>query len=201
MKITTVEAIGRRFRELVADIDVHPYYKRFQTTPHHDGSPHIESDGEYFSFVVTERGQELKRVKSNDPEEILYMLLDGITQVAATEYELKIRVEGTDGREVWFPYQEQLLGALKPEWGLRKRREHERVLVEHPFDERAEPPAAPERQSRSEKSPLHPIASSTASREGQYGSSPYGTTLSSRRTPVNATAPNKRLEANRPPNN
>ena len=133
--ITTVEDIGRKFRELVAGLDVHPYYKTFHTTPQHDGSPHIEKEGDTFCYVITERGQEFKRIRTTDPDEILYMLLDGITQVVATTYELKHRVEGSDGREVWFPYQERLLGDLKPEWGLRKRREHEKILIRHRFHE------------------------------------------------------------------
>ena len=137
-KITTVEGIGRRFRELAADLDVHPYYKKFHTTPQHDGSPHIEKEGDQFCFVVTERGSELERIRTNDPDEILYMLLEGVTMVVATDYELKNRVEGTDGREVWFPYQEKLLYDLKPEWGARKRHEHQRILTAHPFRKKAE---------------------------------------------------------------
>jgi hypothetical protein len=137
-KITTVEGIGKRFRELVVDLDVHPYYKTFHTTPQHDGSPHIEKEGDKFCFVVTERGSELDRIRTKDPDEILYMLLEGVTSVIATAYELKNRVEGTDGREVWFPYQEKLLHDIKPEWGDRKRHEHQRILGTHPFRKKAE---------------------------------------------------------------
>lgn len=132
--ITTVESLGRRFRELVAKLDVEPDYKTFHTTPQHDGSPHIEKEGDDFCFVVTERGSECKRVRATDPEQILYMLLDGVTLRVATTYELKNRVEGTDGREVWFPYQEQLLRELKPEWGERKREEHDKILKTHPLN-------------------------------------------------------------------
>ena len=132
-KITTVEGIGQKFRELVSGLDVDPYYKVFHTTPQHDGSPHIEREGNEFCFVVTERGTEFKRVRTADPDEILYMLLNGVTLVAATGYELNNRIEGTDGREVWFPYQQRLLHDLKPEWGDRKKREHLKILTTHPF--------------------------------------------------------------------
>jgi hypothetical protein len=137
--ITTVDCIGRKFRDLVAGLDVDPYYKVFHTTPQHDGSPHIEKQGNEFSFVVTERGSELQRIRTTDPDEILYMLLDGVTQVAATAFELKNRVAGTDGREVWFPHQEQLLYDLKPQWGQRKRQEHQEILATHPFCKKSEP--------------------------------------------------------------
>jgi len=131
--ITTIEEIGREFRRLVAELDVDPYYKVFHTTPQHDGLPHIEKEGNEFCFVVTERGREFERIRTTDPDEILYRLLDGVTMVAATGYELKNRIEGTDGREVWFLYQEQLLRELKPEWGERKKQEHDKILTTHPF--------------------------------------------------------------------
>jgi len=129
----TVEGIGNRFRELVSGLDVHPSYRVFHTTPQHDGSPHVEQQGKEYHFVVTERGTEYERRKTTDPDEILYWLLDGVTQVAATNYELKHRIEGRDGRTIWFPYQEKLLFDFKTEWGIRKQQEHLRVLRDHPL--------------------------------------------------------------------
>lgn len=142
--ITTVEGLGLRFKELVAGLDVDPYYRRFHTTPQHDGSPHIEQHGAEFHFVVTDRGSELERRRTTDPEEIVYWLLDGVTQVAATRHELRNRIEGTDGREVWFPFQERLLYNLKPEWGVRKQQQHFKILRDHPL--RSEPFKDPEPQ-------------------------------------------------------
>ncbi len=142
--ITTVEEIEQRFRELVARIDVEPFFKVFHATPQHDGSPHIEKKGDDFCYVVTERGVELERITTTDPDEILYLLLDRVTQHAATTYELKRRVEGSDSREIWFPYQEQLLCGLKPEWGMRKQQEHQRILASFPFRTRAEQSLAAE---------------------------------------------------------
>lgn len=129
----TVADIGKCFRELVSGLDVHPYYRTFHTTPQHDGSPHVEQHGEEYHFIVTERGSEFERRRTTYPEEILYWLLEGVTQVAATNYELKNRIKGKDGREIWFPYQEKLLFNLKPEWGIRKRQEHLRILCDHPL--------------------------------------------------------------------
>ncbi len=118
---------------MVADLDVEPYYKAFHTTPQHDGSPHIEIEGKKFVFVVTERGSEFERIPGLSADEVLYMLLNGITQHMATTYELQNRVAGADGRSVWFPYQERLMEELKPDWGARLRQEHQRVLEIHPF--------------------------------------------------------------------
>ncbi len=133
LPITTVEGIGKRFRELAAGLDVDPYYRVWNTTPQHDGSAHIEQIGSEFHFVVTERGGELERRRTTDPEEILYWLLDSVTQVAATNYELKHRIEGRDGRELWFPFQEKLLYDMKPDWGVRKQQQDSRILRDHPL--------------------------------------------------------------------
>src|SRR4051812_13388363 len=40
--------------------------------------PHIEFDGTQFHFVVVERGQELERVSSTDPLEILYHVFESV---------------------------------------------------------------------------------------------------------------------------
>lgn len=131
--ITTVGGIGERFRNLASALDVADYYRAFHTTPQHDGSPHIEQEGDEFHFVVTERGSELERRRTKDPEEILYWLLDGVTQIVATNYELKNRDENRDGREIWFPLQEKLLFNMKPEWGIRKQQAHLKILRDHPM--------------------------------------------------------------------
>ncbi|MEM0966106.1 MAG: Imm63 family immunity protein [Verrucomicrobiota bacterium] len=131
--ITTVEGIGKKFREYVSTLDLPQYYKTFHTTPQHDGSPHIESEGNEFHFVVTERGEEFQRIRSFDPNEILYLLLSGVTHYAATQHELKNRIEGKDCREIFFPHQEQLLHQMNPTWGERKKKEHEVILSKHPL--------------------------------------------------------------------
>ncbi len=132
-----IQALGREFRNLVKDFDIHPCYKSFHTTPQHDGSPHIEMEGDEYCFVVTERGQEYERIRSLDPDEILYLLVEGVTSVVATKFELENRVSDQDGRRIWFLYQQRLLYEMKPDWGLRKREDHERILKTAPFDDMA----------------------------------------------------------------
>jgi hypothetical protein len=92
-------------------------------------------EGDEYCFVVTERGREYERIRSSDPDEILYLLVEGVTAVVATNYELENRVEGQDGRKIWFPYQQKLLHEMKPEWGLRKRADHKKILKTAPYDD------------------------------------------------------------------
>ena len=132
-RINSISALGETFRRMAQDLKVESYFKSFHTTPHHDGSPHIELVDGKFHFVVTERGIELERRMGLSADEVLYLLFDGITQHMATQYELENRKESQDGRLVWFPYQEKLMGDLNPSWGERLKSEHAAILREHPF--------------------------------------------------------------------
>ncbi len=131
--ITTLSTLAAEFKKLSSGLEVRDYFKPFHTTPQNDGSPHIELGKNGFEFVVTERGIELERVKGLSVDDVLYLLLEGTTFEMATDYELKKRKPGIDGRSVWFPYQEQLMASLKPAWGERLALKHKRILEEHPF--------------------------------------------------------------------
>jgi hypothetical protein len=80
----TVGEIESRFRELASRFDVPDYLRAFHTTRQHDGSPHFEQAEEEFHFVATERGEELGRRRTSDPEEILYRLPDSVRRHAAS---------------------------------------------------------------------------------------------------------------------
>lgn len=136
----SLDSLAREFRRLVRDLDVEDYFKRFHTMAQHDGSAHIELRDDGFHYVVTERGSEFERIAGLDADGVLYRLLKGVTLRIATRYELKHRQEGVDGRSVWFPFQEALMGKLDPRWGERLRAEHEAILREHPFADRAAGP-------------------------------------------------------------
>lgn len=132
-EITSLLALSQKFHAMVAELDVDPYYKSFHTTPQHEGSPHIELVDGKFEFVVTERGSELERIGNLSADDVLYLLLEGVTHVMATTYEVKNRIPGTDGRSIWFPYQERLMEGLNPGWGDRLREEHQQVLAKYPL--------------------------------------------------------------------
>jgi len=130
---TTLSTLASEFKRLSSCLDVRDYFKSFHTTPQHDGSPHVELGNDGFEFVVTERGMELERIKGLSADDVLYLLLEGTTFEMATDFELKNRKPGIDGRSVWFPYQEQLMASLKPAWGERLALEHKKILEEHPI--------------------------------------------------------------------
>lgn len=100
--------------------------------PMHDGSRHVEVSDAYY-LVATERGHELDRWRTNDVDELLYWLMEGLTSSMARDYELAHRREGEDTRRQWFAKQVELLAELSPQWAARLQGEQEAVLKQHPF--------------------------------------------------------------------
>lgn len=133
MEKLSLPALAAKFYSLVEHFDVEPYYKALHTSPQHDGAPHIEMRSGKFEFVVTERGSELQRISDLHTDEVLYLLLEGITLRMATSYELRNRKPDGDSRAIWFPYQEELMARFKPSWGDRLKAEHARILQTFPF--------------------------------------------------------------------
>jgi hypothetical protein len=83
--------------------------------------------------AVTERGQELNRRITSDPDELLYWLVSDLTWAMASDYELAHRVTNQDFRRLLFKKHLELLAAINNGWSQRKQVEYDRVLVEHPF--------------------------------------------------------------------
>lgn len=101
-----------------------------------DGArPNIKFDGVQFHFVVEERGQELERKSSPDPQEILYRAFEAVTFSMACAYEVRHRIAGQDFRRQLFAVQLDLLGKLSPQWQQRTRARLDEVLAKHPFDD------------------------------------------------------------------
>jgi len=101
------------------------------------GRPHIEVDARGYHFVTVERGQELKRITTCDLDELLFHIFEAVTFNLACDYELAHRMEHQDFRRVMFFHQIELLSVLSQKWSEREYQEHERILHEHPYDDRA----------------------------------------------------------------
>jgi Immunity protein 63 len=128
-----IQEMRKKFNEIVEGLNAHDSYKVFHESPKHDGSPHVEKIGNEWNFVVTERGSEIERIKSSDPDYILYLLVCCVTHNMATTYELKNRIPGIDGRRIWFEYDINLLQKINKNWGIIKRQEYDKILLKNPF--------------------------------------------------------------------
>lgn len=99
------------------------------------GTPHVETDGDTYAYVVTERGFEFNRKSTKDLDELLYWIFDGIAFSMAVDYELKHRKEGVDSRRTIFERQLEILSSLNPDWVRLTRKEIDETLKETPFDD------------------------------------------------------------------
>jgi hypothetical protein len=129
----SMSAIKSRYYSAARQLKAPAAHVRFATTPQHDGSPHVERAGDGFRYVVTERGQELDRRTTGDPDELLYWLVSDLTWAIASDYELAHRAPDRDSRRLLFQKHLELLAKVNSEWSRRKRAEYDRVLAEHPF--------------------------------------------------------------------
>lgn len=126
--------IKRLAAQINASADLLPAYGHSE-----DGArPHIEVDSHGYHYVVVEHGQELSRVTTTEPEELLYYIFKDVTFNLACQHELKHRVENQDSRRLMFQYQEELLSILSPKWGTMKAWEHQKILEQHPFDDQVD---------------------------------------------------------------
>jgi hypothetical protein len=104
----------------------------------YDDGPHVEVSPQGMHYVVFERGQELERITTRDTDELLWHVFKHVTSWLASSFELAHRLPGQDFRRVMFAKQVELLQALSPAWARRESAEHERILANHPFDDRSD---------------------------------------------------------------
>jgi hypothetical protein len=129
----SMSAIKSRYHSIARQLGAPTAHVHFATTPQHDGSPHVERAGDGFRYLVTERGQELERRTTSDPDELLYWLVSDLTWAMASDYELAHRDTNRDFRRLLFTKHLELLAEVNSGWSQRKQVEYDRVLVEHPF--------------------------------------------------------------------
>ncbi len=131
--MNSISAIKARYYSIARELRAPTAHVHFATRAQHDGSPHIERTDDGFSYIVTERGQELNRRTTSDPDELLYWLVSDLTWAMANDYELAHRVTNQDFRRLLFKKHIELLAVVNNGWSQRKQVEYDQVLVEHPF--------------------------------------------------------------------
>jgi len=97
-----------------------------------DGAhPNVEYSEGCYSYVVVERGLELRRRTTRDVEELLYWTFSDITCSMASAY-----AAGKERfREVMFRYQLRLMSNLNEEWRRCEELRIRKVLDEYPLVE------------------------------------------------------------------
>ncbi|MBW2294061.1 MAG: hypothetical protein JRG94_17375 [Deltaproteobacteria bacterium] len=136
------KAIARVARRVGASVSQLPTYGHSDQS----GRPHLELQGDTWSYVVCERGSEFERRETRDSKEILYWVFELVTSEMAFSFELQNRTANRDSRRVAFGRQLELLGSLDDSWAARALDHQRAVLAEHPYDD-----AASERAQRSKE--------------------------------------------------
>ncbi len=133
----TLDDIQQAVLKLARRIDVPGYFLPTYGHAMGDARPHIEVDQRGFHFVIVERGQELDRKTTLDPNELAYWIFETATFSMAVDFELHHREQGKDCRRMFFLKQEELLGLLDASWRKRLEEYHQQILRKHPFDDQS----------------------------------------------------------------
>jgi hypothetical protein len=107
----------------------------FRTSASHDGSPHVEKNGDEFHWIVTERGSEFQRRTTRSRNEVVYWLVSDEISSLSIEYEFKSRIEGQDFRRVMFGKRIELMNSISRDWGIRLENEIKDSLDDHPYND------------------------------------------------------------------
>jgi hypothetical protein len=95
--------------------------------------PHLEWDQEGYHWVVIERGKEMKRISSRDPEDILYQVFQSVTFEMASSFSTRNPDKKEDFRRKLWSHQLELLRRIKPSWAEKRNLEIEAILLKAPF--------------------------------------------------------------------
>jgi hypothetical protein len=100
-----------------------------------DGTPHIEVDSAYH-YVTCERGRELQRKSTSDPDALLRWIASDMARSIAGHLEAGTRRPHQDSRRQLFRYWRERLASLDEVWAARLDDEISAILEKHPFVDR-----------------------------------------------------------------
>lgn len=76
---TMIKNLRLKYKSMIEIIGTDSKKWQLNTTPRHDGSPHVEINGEAYHYVITERGSEYQRDIIFNIDELLYLLIRNVT--------------------------------------------------------------------------------------------------------------------------
>ena len=133
--MVALSTIKSRYYAIARRLGAPKRHVMFSTHPTGFGDPHVEKLDDAYAYVVLERGHEIERRVTQDPDELLYWLVSDLTWSMASEYELSHRSGNADFRRLLFRKHLELLSRANPKWSEAKRIEYDSVLRAHPFSD------------------------------------------------------------------
>lgn len=110
--------------QIAAPIDYLPTYNYSEDF----ARPHIEMQGNEYHLLVIEKGQEIKRQRTYDIEELIYWIFDSVTFEMALRLEVLNRNEEEDFRIQLFKIQEDLIEKINPKYKNSLEVKHRKLL-------------------------------------------------------------------------
>lgn len=134
-----LELIKTKYIKIAEELKAPSEYVFFYQSPQDLGYSHVEYNNGVFYYVITERGMELERRSTSNPDELLYWLVYDLTFSMASDYELHHRNKSEDSRRVLFTEHLELIGKINGVWAEKTRVDYNKVLVDNPFNDNKQP--------------------------------------------------------------
>lgn len=131
----SLASVRNRLQKIAELLDAPRPYAGFRTQPLHDGSAHCEFDGEYYHYILSERGETYGQKRTDDAEKLLFWLVADMTVKMAIDYELANREPDIDGRRIWFPYHVELLRRVNEDWASKQDAKYAETLAANPYND------------------------------------------------------------------
>ena len=129
----SLSSIRKRFRAIAVELDAPAVLSVFRTKPIGFGERFCGFDGDTYSYVLSERGEEYDHQYTVNPDELLFWVVRDMTRSMATDFEFHNRPPEFEGdtRIVWMNKHVELLEKIKIEWAVRQRQEYDVILANH----------------------------------------------------------------------
>jgi len=98
-----------------------------------DATPNIEVDDNGYHYIISERGNEYERKITQDINELLYWIFEGITNSMASEFVLENPHPNWEQRRTRFRKQMELLESISQKFKSKYKEEISQILKEYPF--------------------------------------------------------------------
>jgi len=131
----TLRAVKNQVNRLAKQINASKNVLPTFGTSKHDGTPHIEIDGEKYRYVVYDRGSIVRSWQTLDIQELLYWIFQDVTSQMGNSYELAHRNPNVDSRKLAFHHRLELLEKLNLEWKEKEQQKIKEILRSHPYSD------------------------------------------------------------------
>ncbi len=131
--MNSFQEIQNKVYEIGARINAPIDYLRLQNHSNGDGTPHIKVSGQFYEYIIEERGCIFESRKTDDLNLVLYWIMSDAIFKMASEYELSNRDAKSDFRRMLFTKEIELFSKIDKDWAQKKADEINAILANNPY--------------------------------------------------------------------